>query len=43
MYGQVLFFRIMWLATAAAVLFLVIHAATEAFTRSAGVLTQAVR
>lgn len=40
MYGQVLFFRIMVRATAAIVLFLVVHAAVQAFTQSAGVLTQ---
>jgi hypothetical protein len=37
--GQVIFIRIMWLLTAAIVLYLVVHSAVGAFTQSAGVLT----
>jgi hypothetical protein len=43
MNAQLLFFRIVSLATAVIVLFLVIHSAAQAFTQSAGVLTQALQ
>jgi hypothetical protein len=37
---QLIVFKLMWAATAAGALFLVVHAALAAFTQSAGVLTQ---
>jgi hypothetical protein len=43
MHTQVIVFRIMWAATAAAALFVVVHSALQAFTQSAGVLTQALQ
>jgi hypothetical protein len=40
---QLIVFKLMWAATAAGALFLVVHAALAAFTHSAGVLTQSLQ
>jgi hypothetical protein len=43
MYAQALFFRIMFIVMAVGVLFLIVHAALQGFSQSAGVLTQTLQ